>query len=375
MKFSDIPGHEEVKSALREMRDGGRVPHALMLSGAPGTGKMMLARAFAAYLHCERPRGGEPCGECRSCRLHNELSHPDLHFSFPIVKSQAKKTLVSADMIEPWREMLTDWPAMPQERWLSLIEAGNSQPAIHVNEAAEIIEADSYPPYSSDFKIFIMWLPEKLQLAAANKLLKVVEEPAPGTVFIFVSDNELEVLPTIYSRVRRINVGALGEEDIAAYLQRRYGLDAGRAREYARLCSGSLIRADEIGGHGGEREEFLKHYQEVMRNAYAKRVLALRKLADATAAFGREKIGRFLDYTAAMVRENFIYNMHVPALNTLTSEEEAFSTKFSPFINHRNVEGFLEETGRARRDVERNANSKIVLFDYFLLLIILLHKK
>lgn len=374
MRFSDIPGQEEAKGALREMVATGHVPHALMLTGPAGAGKMMLARAFAQYLHCTSPAGGEPCGTCRNCRLHAELSHPDLHFSYPIVKNATKKILVSADRAEEWRTMLTDHPAMPDDQWLALLEAGNSQPSIHVEEAAEIIGAEAYPPYASDYKVFIIWLPERLQVAAANKLLKVIEEPSPGTVFILVSDNELQVLPTIFSRVRRIAAGRLSDRDIEEYLTRRYGLPEHVAMQYAPVCGGSLIRADESGANAGEREEFLALYQEIMRSAYARQVLALRRIAEKIAAFGREKIRRFMAYSASMMRENFIHNMKMPGLNAMTPAEETFSNRFAPYVNHRNIEGLLAETDRARRDIERNANVKVTLFDYFLLIIILLRK-
>ena len=375
MRFSDIPGHEDVKQTLRGLVESGHVPHALMLSGPAGTGKMMLARAYAQYLHCESPRDGEPCGQCRNCRLHAELTHPDLHFVYPIVKNKKLGYVISSDRAEAWQRMITEYPAMPEEKWQEIIEAGNSQTAIYVEESADIIRQDSYPPYASARKIFLIWQPERMRVEAANKLLKVLEEPSEGTIFIMVSDNELQVLPTIFSRVQRVHAGRLSDSDIAAYLMSRHGFNEAAAAQYGRLCAGSLIRADELGSHSGENEEFLAIYQEVMRSAYAKRVARLRQISDKLAGFGREKIRRLLDYMARMIRENFIYNMKMPQLSAMTPDEEAFSTRFSPFVNHANVEDFLAETDRARRDVERNANAKVVLFDYFVITIILLHRK
>lgn len=375
MKFSDIPGHANLKETLRQQIDNGKLPHALMLSGPSGIGKMMLARALAQYIHCENRQEGEACGECTSCRLHKEDRHPDLHYIYPVVKNRTKHILTSADVADVWLKMLKEYPAMPFERWLELLDAGNSQPHIHVEEADEIVKADSFPPISAEKKIFLVWLPEKMNTETANKILKVLEEPSQSTAFIFVSDNDLELLPTIFSRVRRYGVSPLSQSEIEQYLRQRYHFPAARAMEYGQLCAGSLIRADEFGAHTGEGDEFLALYQEIMRAAYSKRVAKLRQLADSAAGFGREKLKRMLNYMARMLRENFIYNMRMPQLNMLTREEESFSVKFAPFVNHLNIEDFMSETDKARRDIESNCNARLVLFDYFLYCIIFLHRK
>lgn len=375
MKFSDTPGHIEVKRALGRLAESGHVPHAVMISGPSGVGKMLMARTFAQLLHCSSPIDGEPCGRCANCRLHAENQHPDLHYVYPIVKSASPKRAVSADFNEEWQQMISQYPAMPEEKWLEIMEAGNSQPMIYVDEADEIVLRDAYPPFAADRKIFIIWLPERLRIEAANKLLKVIEEPSDTTSFILVSNNELQVLPTIYSRVQRFGAVRLSDAEVAQYLTDKYHLPPLQAEQYAKLCGGSLIRADEIGSNSGENEEFAAIYRDVMRAAYGKRVAKLRQIADSVAGFGREKIRRFLAYVSRMARENFIFNLRMPQLNALTPEEEAFSQRFSPFVNHNNIDDFMTETDRARRDIEGNANPKVVLFDYFLMIIILLHRK
>lgn len=375
MRFSDIPGHDKVKANLRALVDSDQIPHAVLLSGPSGSGKMMLARAYAQYLHCQSPVGAEPCGRCDNCRLHENLSHPDLHFIYPIVKSEKLKRFVSADLSEQWLKMIARYPAMPYEKWLEIIEAGNSQPLIYVDEADSIVNADAYPPYKARYKIFLIWLPERMNVEAANKLLKVIEEPSDGTLFILVSDNDLQLLPTIFSRVQRFNAGRLSDSEVAQYLSTKFNYNPYEAERLAAICNGSLIAADEFGTHTGENEEFLALYQDIMRSAYAKRVARLKALSDKMHGFGREKIRRFLQYMARMVRENFIYNIRQPLLTTMTREEEAFSTKFSPFIDYHNVEDFAGETDNALRDIERNGNPKLILFDYFIHIIILLHRK
>lgn len=379
MRFSDTPGQEGLKDSLRRLADNDTVPHAILLSGAEGTGKMMLARAFAQYLHCRRPVGGEPCRECPDCRMHAELSHPDLHFVYPIVKREKEKIATSADILPLWQQMLVEHPEMPSEQWLEIINAGNSQPSIYVNEADSIVQADSYPPFTSPRKIFIIWRPERMQTAAANKLLKVIEEPMQGTVFILVSDNELQLLPTIYSRTQRFHVGSIENAELTEWLIHKRGLGEDEARRIASIAGGNLINASRLASHSGETEEFRLQYMEIMRQAYKKGAAALKKIADrlgdSKGGYGREKLRRFLLYMGRMARENYLYNLGVGSLVAMTREEEEFASRFAPFIHSGNVEELVKETDRARIDIERNANAKLVLFDFFILLIILIHKK
>ncbi|MDE7413210.1 MAG: DNA polymerase III subunit delta [Muribaculaceae bacterium] len=375
MKFSDIPGHEATKKALIELADSDRIPHALMLCGVSGIGKMMLARAFVNYVHCTDRRDGEPCGECRACRQHASFNNPDTHFIYPIVKSEKSKVLLSTDRIAEWRKMLETYPAMQPEKWLEIIDAGNSRPRIYVNDAEYIVGAEAMSNYASNYKFFIIWLPEKMGVDAANKLLKVIEEPTPGTVFLLVSNEDSEVLPTISSRTRRFNMSPLTREEIETYMLKRYPLKDYEAFELSRLAEGRISKADDLAGFSEEQAEFESLFRDIMRNAYSKKLVVLRTLSEKSAAFGREKLLRFLDYMARMTRENFIYNMKMPQLSALRRSEEEFSKKFSPFINHGNVEDIMNEIGRASNDISRNGNSKIVMYDLFLLLIGFLLRK
>lgn len=366
MRFADIAGHHETIEALRGLADSGRIPHALMLSGISGIGKFRLARAFAQYVHCRHRSGGDSCGVCPSCLQHARHNNPDLHFVYPVVKRDGRS--VSTDFIEPWKEMLADWSYMPPEKWSELIQAGNSQPAIFVNESEDITSRASLSAYQENYKVFLIWLPEKMRPEAANKLLKIIEEPFDDTLFLLVSNDESKILPTIYSRVQRFNLRPLPEEEILDGL-RRQGIPPGKtAREAARIAEGSMAMADALTSHPEELLEFSELFKQTMRMAYGLKAQAMKKISEAVAAFGREKNIRFLRYCSRMVRENFIYNMRLPQLNLMTGGEEEFSTRFAPFIHEGNVEGLDREISRAAADIERNANAKIVMFDLFLLL-------
>lgn len=366
MRFSDIAGHSDTIASLRDIVDSGRIPHAILLSGISGIGKMRLARALAQYIHCRRRAGGDSCGVCPSCIQHQNFNNPDLHFSYPILKKE--KLTLSTDYITQWKEMLADWSYMPPEKWNDILQAGNSQPSIYVAESEDIVVKAAMSAYQENFKIFLIWLPEKLRPEAANKLLKIIEEPFEDTIFILVSNDDSKLLPTIFSRTQRFNMRPLSPEDIHRHLSRNRGVSGEVADAASRIAEGSMGKAEEIACHPDELLEFSDLFKEIMRMAYALNAPRLKTISESLAAMGREKIIRFLAYCERMVRENFIYNLQIPQISLMTPEEEQFSRRFSPFIHEGNVEGLANEITRASNDIERNGNGKIVLFDLMLLI-------
>lgn len=360
MKFKDIPGHSNVVASLRVMVDTGRIPHAIMLSGVSGIGKMKLARAFAQYIHCSNRSNGEPCGKCSSCIQHQSLNNPDVHYIYPVKKVKSKG--LSSLFYDQWKQMLSEAPLMPPERWLELIEAGNTQPLIFVEESQNILDTANLSPFREEYKIFIIWQPENMKVEAANKLLKIIEEPYADTIFILVSNDDSKVLPTIYSRTRRFNLKPLSPQELTDHLMSK-GVAREFALEAARISEGSLSKAEQIATAPDELTEFGEGFRLMMRDAYSANMQSLKAFSDRAAAYGRRKLLRFLDYCASMIRENFIYNLRMPQLSLLTAEEENFSRRFAPFIHEKNVEELNNEINRARIDVEHNANSKIVIFD------------
>lgn len=371
MKFSEITGHKEIINSLKFLADSGKLPHAFLFSGIAGIGKFRTARAFAQYLHCKNHVNGDSCGICASCIQHQNHNNPDLHFVYPIVKKEG--ALISKDLIESWREMLNSFSYMPPEAWNELIKAGNSQPAIYVNESEEILSRASLSAFQEDLKIFIIWLPEKLRIEAANKLLKIIEEPFEDTIFILVSNNDNKILPTIQSRTQRFNFKPLSEIELKDLLIEK-GVRPEVAEDAARISQGSLQKADEIACHPEELIEFSDLFKDLMRSAYALKAKSMKELSETIAGFGREKILRFITYCGRMIRENYIYNFNIPYIVLMTKEEESFSGRFAPFIHEGNVEQLSEEIGRAYQDIERNGNSKIVLFDLMLLISRLVRK-
>ena len=248
MKFADIPAHETVKNRLRALVDCDRMPHALLLEGPAGVGKFALARALAQYIHCEhRTPDGDSCGVCPSCRQHATFNHADLVFSFPVLKAVSDLGL-SDDVLPQWRDFLTRNPFMNFGEWLKELDNHNGQPLIYSSESGNIMRKFATKSYSTKYKILLMWLPERMQPDCANKLLKMIEEPADDSLLVFVSNNSSEILPTIYSRLQRIEVKRLPDAVVADYMQRHHRLGSEDAAVVAHLAEGSILQAEKLLG-------------------------------------------------------------------------------------------------------------------------------
>lgn len=372
MKFSDVPGHEHAKARLRAMADEGRLPHALLISAPVGSGEMMLARALAQYLHCtgRRPGDGDSCGQCPSCRQHQALNHVDLRFAYPILKRGSGVT-VCDDWAAEWREFLTSDPWMDFRRWPAMLGKPNGQPVIYGDEADVIQRRMSLTARASDLNIALIWLPEKMNATAANSLLKLIEEPEEGSMFILVSNAPAEVLPTIYSRCQRLELRRLSDEHVASIIGE--GLNPDDVMAAAHVAEGNVIAARDALGSAESRKN-LELFMRLMRSAYARKVSDLKDWSEKVNDLGRDGAARFLEYAQRMVRENFILNLRRPELNYLTAAEGEFSARFCPFINERNVEELIAELDSAEADIKGNGSGKIILFDLAIKTIILLRK-
>lgn len=374
MRFSDIPGHDAEKQQLRQLVDSDRLPHALLISGPAGIGKLALARALAQYIHCtNRTPDGDCCGVCPSCRQHQSHNNADMYYVFPVLKRDGLR--YSDEYIDKWRRFLDEYRYADFGSWLTLLDAGNSQPTIYADEAVEIIRKLSLSNYSARYKIMLIWLPERMQEAAANKLLKIIEEPWEDTRFILVSNEPQKILPTIFSRTQRVNLKRLSQQQIAEAISRESALEPDDADMIARLSEGDLNAAFAMTAAGGENDDFRTTFQEAMRNAYRRDIRALKDMADRLAGSGREKTRRMLAYFSRQIRENLVYNLGVPQLNVQTTAEAQFSRNFAPFINPVNAPALLDSFDRAASDIGRNANAKMVLFDTFIDMIMALRRQ
>ncbi len=372
MKLSDIPAHDSVIRRLRDMADADRIPHALLLHGPSGIGKMAVARAFTQYIHCENRTGGDSCGVCPSCLQHQSFNHIDTHYVYPVVKNAKLKRAVSDDYAGEWRELLAESPWMDFDRWVELLGKENAQPLIYVDESAELIRKLHYTARKSQYKVVIMWLPEKMNSECANKLLKLVEEPFPDTKIVMVSDRPSEILPTIFSRTQRVEMRRLADEVIASQLEASFAVDPVDALSIAHIADGNMVAAVKALKVSKTARVFLDLFISLMRLAYQRKVRDLRDWSAKVAELGRVQSCQFLDYCQRLVRENFIYNLNTPSLNYMNRDEADFSSRFARFINERNVLAIVGELNRARTDIAGNGNAKIILFDLAIRIILLL---
>lgn len=367
MFFKDVIGQEETKQRLIQKVNEGRIPHAQLICGPEGVGKLPLALAYARYISCTNRGATDACGVCPSCVKFSKLVHPDVHFVFPVVKSGR-----SDDYIVEWRRMVLNNPYFNLNHWLNEINAENAQAVIYTKESDEIMKKLSLKSSEGGFKITIIWLPEKMQLACSNKLLKLLEEPPEKTVFLLVSEAPDLILPTILSRTQRFNIRKIDEASIAQVLQQKYGVQQATSVTIAHLANGSFIKALETIHLNEESQLFFELFVNLMRLSYQRKIREMKLWSEQVAALGRERQKNFLSYCQRMIRENFIYNLHQKELVYMTPDEQNFSSRFAPFVNERNVIGIMNELSEAQQHIEQNVNAKMVFFDFSLKMIVLL---
>lgn len=372
MFFREVIGQEEVKKKfLLEVKEN-RIPHAQLICGPEGIGKLPLAIAYARYLLCTNPTEEDACGICPSCVKLNKLAHPDLHFVFPIVKKKSGKDVVCDDYIKEWRNFVLSNPYFNQNHWLKEIGSENAQAIIYAKESDEIVRKLSLKSSEGGYKVMIIWLPEKMNAVCANKLLKMLEEPPAKTIFLLVSENPDLMLSTILSRAQRVNVRNIEEGSIAEVLKRSYGLTENDAQTIAHVSNGSFIRAMETIHLNEETKLFFELFVSLMRLSYQRKIREMKAWSEQLAGMGRERQKNFLEYAQRMIRENFIFNFHRNELTYMNIDELNFATRFSPFVNERNAMGIMEELSMAQQHIEQNVNAKMIFFDFSLKMIVLL---
>ncbi len=378
MQFSKIIGQKEIIDRFIRTVKTGRISHAQLLHGPEGSGKLELAIAFAQYVSCKNRTETDSCGECSSCKKYEKLIHPDLHFVFPVVRSAKFTKPVSDNYLNEWRTFLLEHKKHRLNVWLDVIGNENAQAGIFAQESTEIIKKLNLKTFEAEYKVMIIWLPEKMNLSSANKLLKMIEEPPQKTLFLMVSDYPEQIINTIRSRSQFVRVPKIDDQDLYAALANTYDLPERELQRIVKLANGNYFKALDVLEESENEKQNFELFVRLMRLAYAAKIIDLTKWVDEMVQMGRERQKNFLAYVLRMMRENFILNSAADKkddLNYFTVEEENFSAKFSTFIHKNNIFDINNEINSAYLHIERNGMDKIIFLDLALKLVILLRRK
>ena len=360
--FKDVIGHHDIKQRLVNSLKTGRISHAQLFAGDTGYGTLALALAFAQYVFCTGNKQEDACGECASCRKMQKNIHPDLHFVFPVVRKT--KSPVSDEYINEWRKLLSQGNYFNLEEWYSEMGADdNAQAGIYTEESLNILRKLHLKAFESDYKILLMWLPEKMNPECSNKLLKIIEEPFEKTLFLMVSEHPEQIISTIQSRLQRIHISPLNQEQIKQQLITEKGITSEKASEYAHIALGSWHRALRLLNESEDQIYNQEKFASLMRLCWERKMLAVNEWVNDIGSMGRERQKNFILHAIRMIRENFIRNFQLPELNYMTERESNFSLRFSPYINEGNIFPLIHEFERSHNDIIRNGNAKIIFTD------------
>ncbi|GLB48157.1 DNA polymerase III subunit [Neptunitalea lumnitzerae] len=381
MLFSRILGQQHIKNHLTVSADSGRIPHAQLFVGPEGSGTLPMAIAYAQYILCKNT-DGENTGGNESCNIKFEhLSHPDLHFAFPVATNdKVKKHPVSSHFMEEWRTFINEQAYGNAFDWFQLLGIENKQGLIGVDEATDIVKSLSLKSYEGGYKIMIIWMADRMNTAAANKLLKLIEEPPQKTIFLLVAEKEEQIIQTIRSRCQILHFPPLTEEVVKQGLVSR-GILAADAAKIAHQAQGNYNKAIDLSLKDSEDIVFERWFVFWVRSAFKAKgnkavINDLIMWSEEIAATGRETQKQFLNFCMEVFRQALLLNYQTQELVYLDMKVEGFHLeKFAPFVHSGNIMEITKELEDALYHVERNGNAKIIFTDLSIKLTRYLHKK
>ncbi|MBH8570753.1 hypothetical protein KB206_17805 [Microvirga sp. STS02] len=365
MTFADIPNQSAVKALLRQSVQRQHVAHAQLFRGQEGGAALALALAYAQFLNCEARAADadDSCGHCPACTKIAKLAHPDLNFIMPVTTTKTvAKDAVSSKFMAEWRAFVLDNPYQGLNDWMQHIGAENKQGNISKDEAVQILKLVSLKAFEARFKIVIVWLPELMHPAAANAVLKLLEEPPPATIFLLVSHAPEQLLPTIISRVQPVVVRPFSEDDLTAYLRDAYHVPEVKARQVAQLAEGSLGAAIASRDANADHDYF-EFFAKWMRQCYSQKAADIIKQSEEFQKLGRENQKELLSYSLGLLRKVLLFGIDPKFVPHLANGEQQFVTGFAKFVTSRNADLLTKELTDAHYHIERNANAKMVFVD------------
>jgi DNA polymerase-3 subunit delta' len=376
MLFNQIIGQDHIKKHLQKSAENGRIPHAQLFIGKEGCGTLPMAIAYAQFLLCNFSEDTDACHiKC------NKLQHPDLHFAFPVTTNDSiKKHAVSNLFLEDWRDFIATQPYGSLFNWLQHIGVENKQGLIGVDESEAVVKKLKLKSYEGGFKVMIIWMAEKMNIAAANKLLKLIEEPPNKTVFLLITENEEQIINTIKSRCQALHFPSLSEQDIADSLVVNHKIAHNEAAKIAHQAEGNFNKALHLLQNDSSDLIFEEWFIAWIRTAFRAKgnaavVQELISWSDTIAKTGRETQKRFLDYCLQFFRQALLANYKSDHLVFMETKSGFNLSKFAPFVHSGNILDIEKELNDAMYHIERNGNAKIILLDLSMKLTRFLHKK
>ncbi|WP_299672585.1 DNA polymerase III subunit delta' [uncultured Tenacibaculum sp.] len=377
MTFEEIVGLEHIKKHLVTATENGRIPHAQLFVGKEGSGTLPMAIAYAQFLLCNFSNDAEACNiKC------NKLQHPDLHFTFPVTTNDKVKKHPTSDLfLEEWRTFVNETPYGSLFDWLRHIGVENKQGQIGVDEAEDIVKKLSLKSYEGGFKVMIIWMAEKMNIAASNKLLKLIEEPPSKTIFLLVTEDEGKIINTIKSRCQALHFPSLSENDIVSFLTQKHDINQQDANRIAQQSEGNLNKALHLYHNDSNDLIFEEWFITWIRSAFkakgnASVIQDLIQWSEIISKSGRETQKQFLQYCLHFFRQAMLLNYGAPDLVYLIPQTANFKLeKFAPFVHSGNILTIEKEVNDAQYHIERNGNAKIILLDLSIKLTRLLHTK
>jgi len=382
MLFSEILGQEHLKSHLTQSVDNGRISHAQLFVGPEGSGTLPMAIAYAQYILCSNTSGENTNGNAACNLKFNNLSHPDLHFAFPVANNdKVKKHPVSSLCMEEWRQLIKERPYGNLFDWFKILGIDNKQGQIGVDEAHDIVKSLTLKSYEGGYKVMLIWMAEKMNTSAANKLLKLIEEPPSKTIFLLVAEDEGQIINTIKSRCQVLHFPPLAENVIKDALVENYEISEAEATKIAHQANGNYNKACDLVYHDTEDSQFEEWFIFWVRSAFKAKgnkaaIHDLISWSEDIAKTGRETQKQFLQFCIDFFRQALLLNYNANDLVFMEPKSASFKLEnFAPFIHGGNIMEISDELQTAIYHIERNGNSKIILTDLSIKLTRLLHKK
>lgn len=362
MKFQDIPGLKDAKKILTEAVKSNHIAHAQLFVGAEGALNLPLAIAYATYLHCEN-KGDDCCGTCAACSKSAKFIHPDTHFVFPLsnVKGEKDEDRLKAEIMKSWRSFLADQPFGNLDDWCNSYGAEDKLSIISKDASREIIKTLSLKPFESKNKVMIIWQPETMHPAAANGILKILEEPSPNTYFILVTNAADQLMPTIISRTQIVTIPLLSDDELESYLKEKHGLADNNARKIVQLADGNINYALKLIGQ--EQDNSSAFFTEWMRACFSHKYATLVNMAEEYHGLDKLTQKNMISYSINMIRETLLFSSGAEVINRTRGEEREFVEKFSKVLDVNKIERSFQLLNDASFHLERNGSAKMIFMD------------